>query len=564
MDRLHKKLILFSSFIILISACSSSKTNQFVEESMPVLGYNNIAMDLTIRGSIQEVLGNDEHALRLYQEAKRYDSTSAGIDLAIAKIQQNLGEYEKAMLTLEEGMQKDSTNFEILDNLAILKEIKQEDDFVIRLYQKMINLRPDDYAIKNRLARIYERTGKDGAAIQLYEEIVKLENVKPEIWQSLGNLYLKRGDKKNAIRCFKNLISTFPGNETTYLRLGKYFQQAGDTLEAVKLYIDAIESKIRFNHVVQELADIYVAQHKTDQAISLFETYYQGDTTSFFRITSLAEAHEKYGDTDRAQILYHRLTELYSDNWRAWVQTGRFEQRQHRYDNSLKYFKVAGSLTNDGLPSLLLSQNYLQVDSLGAAEQTLRTIYPKNMDNIDVNYLLGLAVKKQNRAREAIPFFKTVLKVKPSDANAALMLAESYAQIRHFEKSDSLYQFVIANSPEKALFQNNFSYSLAQRGEKLDYALDLVDDALKQEPENGAYLDTKGWVLFKMGKYEESLKYIQNSLQTRGKNVEVLEHLGDVYSKLGDRNKAVEAWKEAYSLDKSRESLYLKINLFKE
>ncbi|KAA3656033.1 MAG: hypothetical protein DWQ10_16315, partial [Calditrichaeota bacterium] len=84
MDRLHIKIFILSLLTYFILACSASKTNLSEYSSAHIPGYNKLAMELTIRASIQEVLGNDAQALHLYQEAKRYDSTSAGLDLAIS------------------------------------------------------------------------------------------------------------------------------------------------------------------------------------------------------------------------------------------------------------------------------------------------------------------------------------------------------------------------------------------------------------------------------------------------------------------------------------------------
>jgi tetratricopeptide (TPR) repeat protein len=63
-----------------------------------------------------------------------------------------------------------------------------------------------------------------------------------------------------------------------------------------------------------------------------------------------------------------------------------------------------------------------------------------------------------------------------------------------------------------AQVNNSLAYCLAQRGERLDEALSLVESSLKAEPKNVTYLDTKGWVLLKMGKVGEAKKVLKDAV----------------------------------------------------
>ena len=559
---IHKKSIFLPLLLIALSACTATRQSHVAKSEAK--NYSRKAIELVIDASTQELLGNNEQALLLYQEAQLYDSSSAGLDLAIAKIYQNLGRYQSAMKVLEQGLRKDSSNYEILNNLVVLLEIKQDFPNVLKLYRKMLSLKPEDYTLKNRLARVYSITGNRDAAIALYEEIVKLDNIKPEIQQTLGNLYLQKGDKANALRCYKTLISAYPVDEPTYLRLGQLFQEIGDTTSAIALFKDAIKVNPRHNRVVNELADIYLSQRKPQNALALLETYYKQDTTSFFKISALAEAHENYGDKRRATYLFHQLSDIYPQEWRAWCLVGRNEYRRQNGQESLSYVKRACKLTDDGLPEILLAQNYYQLDSLKAAENILRELYPGRIGNPEINYLLGLVIKKQKRNNEAVPFFQRVLKSKPDDGDAINMLAETYADSRLYAQSDSLYEKALQHAKNKPFLQNNYSYNLAERGENLEYANSLIDRALQDDPDNGAFLDTKGWILFKMGRYEKAIDYLLKSLQVKDKDADVYEHLGDVYIKSGERQNALAAWKQALSIDGQRERLILKIKRYEK
>ena len=69
---------------------------------------------------------------------------------------------------------------------------------------------------------------------------------------------------------------------------------------------------------------------------------------------------------------------------------------------------------------------------------------------------------------------------------------------------------------------------------------------VKAEPDNGTYLDTYAWILFMQGRYEEAKIYIEQALKNyKTPSADVIEHAGDIFWKCGDRNAAVEYWKQA-------------------
>jgi tetratricopeptide (TPR) repeat protein len=106
---------------------------------------------------------------------------------------------------------------------------------------------------------------------------------------------------------------------------------------------------------------------------------------------------------------------------------------------------------------------------------------------------------------------------------------------------------------------NNYAYSLAERELRLEYALELARKAVDAQPDRGAYLDTIGWIYYKLGKYNLALTYISRSLENRENSAVVVEHLGDVYYKLGDLDEAARYWKQALEMDQDNRELRHKI-----
>ena len=96
---------------------------------------------------------------------------------------------------------------------------------------------------------------------------------------------------------------------------------------------------------------------------------------------------------------------------------------------------------------------------------------------------------------------------------------------------------------------NNYAYSLAERGVSLNKAKSMAEKAITIEPENGAYLDTIGWIHFKLGNMSKAHNYIKKAVKLDDTNAVVLEHLGDVLIQKNKINEARDIYKQAYELD---------------
>ena len=112
----------------------------------------------------------------------------------------------------------------------------------------------------------------------------------------------------------------------------------------------------------------------------------------------------------------------------------------------------------------------------------------------------------------------------PESRNTKHNLALIYDAIDEWEKSDKLYMELITSDSLDAQAYNNFAYSLVEREKDLDFALDLALNAIKISPNSAAYLDTVGWIYFKLKRYDEAKKYVEESLEIDSTNLTIQNH----------------------------------------
>ena len=90
------------------------------------------------------------------------------------------------------------------------------------------------------------------------------------------------------------------------------------------------------------------------------------------------------------------------------------------------------------------------------------------------------------------------------------------------------YNKSISINPNYAQAYNNFSYSLVERNDNLELALEMSIIANRVHPKSAPYLDTLGWIYYKLEQYEKALEYVQESYSLDNTNPVILEHLADI------------------------------------
>jgi tetratricopeptide (TPR) repeat protein len=108
---------------------------------------------------------------------------------------------------------------------------------------------------------------------------------------------------------------------------------------------------------------------------------------------------------------------------------------------------------------------------------------------------------------------------------------------------------ILDQHPDHAATLNYLGYMWAENGVNLERAADMLNRAVNQEPLNGAYVDSLGWVYFRQGKLDLAEKYLTDATHLLPRDATVHEHLGDVIAKRGDITRALSLYRTALTLE---------------
>jgi tetratricopeptide (TPR) repeat protein len=196
-----------------------------------------------------------------------------------------------------------------------------------------------------------------------------------------------------------------------------------------------------------------------------------------------------------------------------------------------------------------------------------------NPDNYSLSDLKGFVLREDGKFDEAIKLYENLMDKIKGDKELTreekreltndmrYMLSNVYIENKNVDKAAEQLKELLKAEPDNPTYNNDLGFIWADNDKNFDEAEKLIRKALEEDkklrhknnpkikPEddkdNAAYLDSMGWVLYKAKKYEDAKKYLEQAVEDKeGQHVEIFDHLGDTYLKLGNKAKAMEAWKK--------------------
>lgn len=125
----------------------------------------------------------------------------------------------------------------------------------------------------------------------------------------------------------------------------------------------------------------------------------------------------------------------------------------------------------------------------------------------------------------------------------------TYERMGQWPEAEADFRRALELSPGQPSVLNYLGYSMVEMGINLDEALAMIEEAAAERPDNGAIIDSLGWVLFKLGRYQEAVTHMERAVELEPVDPIVTDHLGDVYWMVGREEEARFQWHRALSFD---------------
>ncbi len=555
---------------VILAGCSSGKETAVrrsggeTGQGAAVTDMNHqIALQKFINGSIFEAKGEFAQAILEYQDALRYETNHA-IYFALAKDYSALGKHALAIEAAREAVRLNPDNLDERRLLADVCVAGFEIDSAITQYEEIIRRDSSDIEPWFNLARLYQ-SRKPLRALEVYEAIIDRFGPEWEVYFQIADICSKLGKFDEAADALRQMTDLDPGNQELKRNLAQTYIRAGKIDSALAVYTELRSlDPDRLEYIV-EIAGVHLMKKEYDLAAKEFEGVLSRDTVSIETKLRIGELYFSQLQRDSTltpltRSIFERIRDKYADDWRPYWFLGLVGSVAHDDSAAVTNFRKVTQLASWNADAwVYLSSVFLEKNRFSEVVGILESAAKAVPDDFRVNFLLGVAYSRTGQDDDAIVALQKARQINPKDVDAISQLALVYDGQKRFTESDSLYEEALALNPDNDLVLNNFGYSLADRGVQLDRALDMAKRAIAAKPDNTSYLDTMGWIYFRLGQYDRAESYIRKAIDKGEASAVVYEHLGDVEYKLNNKTQAMEYWNKALQLDEKNTALREKI-----
>ena len=408
-----------------------------------------------------------------------------------------------------------------------------------------VQLDPDNKAGYELLWEIYRAAGQSHKIEPLFQRAERCHSEKLEFLMAIADLRLREiarsrhspsaATEAKISELLERIERLGASKPEILARTGDFHALCGRLQRAVDLFEKSIALQPALDGVREKLALALVQLGQNDRAAELLTKIVAENPMNLAAYDQLSKIHLLRGEFDRAAAAMRQALLLAPIDPRRHEEIIRTSLRAGDLAGALQAATEAETkfpyLTGFSvLRAITLSQTGNHAAAMMAFERALVTAANSNPDLLDSDFYLSYGGAAERAG--------------------------------HFVKAAELLKKSIALDPARSAQACNYlAYMWADRGENLAEAEQLIRRALELDPGNGAYLDTLGWVFFRQGRYEESLaELLRASELMQEPDPVILDHIGDVYGKLGKTADAVLYWNKAIQLDPKNQSITEKLD----
>jgi tetratricopeptide (TPR) repeat protein len=399
-------------------------------------------------------------------------------------------------------------------------------DAALTALKRAITLQPESAELRAELAAFYARQDRAVEAVDAAREAVQRDPDNREGNRILGSVYASFAEQRQPLK---------PGDDVS-----QYLAIAIASLE--RAHRDTIVD----TGLEMMLGRMYVSAGAFDKAIATLDRVLVDQPGYPEAVWLLADAYERSGNVDKAidtlvsgAPFYRgaaRLAELY-ERQRRW------KDAADAYAGAQKLNPRASELTPRRAAALI------NAGDPATARDLLVPLAARATPNPVVLYLLAEA----QRALEDLPAAeKTARKLRetaPEDVRGLYVLAQVLDDKDDITGAEAALRQILERDPLDATALNYLGYMLADRGARLEEAVDLVQRALKVDPANPSFLDSLGWAYFRQGHLDKADAPLTEAAKKLPENSVVQDHLGDLRFRQQRYADAVAAWERSLGGD---------------
>jgi len=408
------------------------------------------ALDFFLDGSVHQESGELPQAAYKYQLAFMFDSTSAPIPLALAKVYLELNEVEAAIITLELGSRLNPRDEELCSLLSVLY-IRRGDIYKAdQTLKKLADLRSLTSSELLQRAAIQRRVGDLQGAIKSYSEFLERFAPRAEVYEELGKVYLLLKDLDNAQKAFEKLVALNPDNHRVLYVLGGFAVSRLDWKTAEKYFSQAVTKDSTEIRYWTNLLLALNAQDKYGEIIKVCDSALQKFPQAAPLFMAKAGALERLQRFDESLECLERAQELDESDISPFLTKGFIYHQLKRWEDSAAAYEEALAREPEN-PLVLNNYAYMLSVSnqrLDEALEMVRKALAKAPDNPSYIDTYGWVLYRMGNYRDALKEVKKALKKQKKNAELFEHLGHIYHALNQPDKARDAWKQALELDPK--------------------------------------------------------------------------------------------------------------------
>ena len=514
-------------------------------------------------GDISASSGQSEtvsRAIEQYREINRLDASDTESALWLARLYRLKNEHDKAEQVLKSILKNDPENEPAVEQLTQLLMDQGKSPEAVTLLEGIIAHSPTPVLL-DLLGDAHTQAHELEKAEEAYRKAAELDPSELSHQRGLGQTLLAEEKYSEALKVYEKLSDVMPDDSDVYLRIAQIYRELHQLDRAEQNLVKARQYAPGSLEVMYNEAMLYQAQGRYEDAVRVLS-----DAVTGIKGQSPAAPSRRRS----LAILYQQLGQLYRDtqNYQAAIYT--FEELGHLGEEE------------DRRARMMIMDTYRAAKDLPKAMQTGKEALAKYPADPAIRTSHALLLGENGQTDDAVKILRAQLHGDAGDREAYLNIAQVYERGRRykeaeeaaraaevlpgqardnemvwfllgaiyerqkfFDKAEEQFKKVLAVNPKNAPVLNYYGYMLGDLGIRLDEAEALVQQALKEDPFNGAYLDSLGWIYFKENKFGASESTLRKAVERERHDATIHSHLGDLYAKTGRGDLAAAEWEKS-------------------
>ena len=559
-------LLVAGPIVVMLGACAVV--------SKPVRGEENATTEETSPAKVAAAGESSDAPDVLLTEDILYD-------ILVGEIAGQRGQLDTAIESLGRAAKKtrDPRLAERATRAAVYAKRYEDALLYVRLW---VELRPKSEEAHERAASIFMELQRPLQAALHFGSMIVIaadEKSQERAYRRVTAVLGRQQDRVAAIEVMRTLVDKDKENAHAHFALAYLAVRTDDLDVAVESATEALRLKPDWDEAALFKAGILVSQKDTVKAQAFYEKYLVGHPDSVKVRLNYARYLVDVKQWEKARSQFLQVLKDSPEDADALYAVGLLSLQTNKLDDAAKYLEAALKLRPENQQTriylgqvaeekkdyaeaarwyseVILGEHYFEAQTrlavviarqgdLEGARRRLHEIEARSDEQRVHLYLAEEQVLREaKRHKEALTVLDGALDAIPADKDLLYARALIEEKLGLVELTERDLRLVLQQEPENAQALNALGYTLADRTERYDEALELIQRALTLKPDDPFILDSMGWVQYRLGNNEEAIKYLKQALSIRN-DAEISAHLGEVLWVVGDRQQARTVWDEA-------------------